>query len=431
MVVSRQLAAFFTLASLQLGLAAASAQDLLPPPPLPQPISPEPAIDQLPTIEKQPPAIDQPPATTQPRASERPSAIAQPSAIDQPRAAQPADPRSALELINSPTVSNPETWTEYGGKPSAAEPCLADAVDCCHLCPCTYAVVEALILQRNISGSGIPLAVDSTTGDPLLTTNDLDFPFAGGVRAYVGHRFCCCWAWELGYFGLFDANASTSVTGDLALPGDLGAATNVFFGADRFDIDYTSRLHGAEFNFVCCCQCCKPCSSHQSSVEWIYGFRYLRVDEQLTIAAERLEVGGLETGNYEVRASNDLYGGQFGVRLRHCRGPWSVEGTGKIGLFGNDANMNQTVTDFPDFVVRQTSSSDTDLALLGELNLSLIRQVSDHWYVRGGYNLIWIDGIALAPDQLDFSLSSTSGTTIDDDNTMFLHGVNVGLEARW
>jgi putative beta barrel porin BBP7 len=347
-----------------------------------------------------------------------------------PPLSESAAPPSALDLIATPTASDPEQWTEPG-KPTG-ETCFSDAVNCCRLCPCCYGVVEALILERNVSGSSFPLAVDATTGATLLSTNDLNFPFAGGLRAYVGHRFCGCWAWELGYFGLFDANASTSITGDLALPNDLGPGTNVFFGADRFDLDYTSRLHGGELNFVCCCCCCEPCCVPRcSSVEWIYGFRYLRVDELLDIRAERLEVGGVETGTYNVRASNDLYGGQFGVRLRHCRGPWSVEGTGKIGLFGNDANTSQTVTDFPSFVVRQTSSSDSDLAFLGELNLSLIRQVSDHWFVRGGYNLIWIDGIALAPDQLDFSLTSTSGTTIDDDNTMFLHGVNVGIEARW
>jgi hypothetical protein len=167
------------------------------------------------------------------------------------------------------------------------------------------------------------------------------------------------------------------------------------------------------------------------SIEWIYGLRYLRVDEVLNISAEREEVGGTETGSYQVRAANDLYGPQFGVRLRHCRGPWSVEGTGKVAVFGNDASTSQVLTDFPDFVLRDVRASDGDVAFLGELNLSLIRQVSDHWFLRGGYNLIWIDGIALAPDQLDFTLASTSGTTIDTDNTMFLHGVNLGIEGRW
>lgn len=315
-------------------------------------------------------------------------------------------------------------------------PLVEAATNCCRLCPCTYAVIEALVLERNVSGTPFPLAVDSTTGQTLASTNDLDFPFSGGLRAYVGHRFCGGWAWELGYFGLFDASATTTVTGDISLPGDLGPGTNVFFGADRITYDYTSRLHGGELNFVCCCSCCEtscdPCIVPRcQSVEWIYGLRYLRVDELLNISGERLEVGGLETGSYQVRASNDLYGAQFGLRARHCWGPWSLEGTGKLGLFGNDANTSQVLTDFPAFTVRQTRASSDHVAFLAEFNASLIRQLSDHWFVRGGYNLIWIDGIALAPDQLDFTLASTSGTSIDTGNTMFLHGVNLGIEGRW
>src|SRR5688572_18341740 len=131
-------------------------------------------------------------------------------------------------------------------------PSVAAATDCCRLCPCTYAVLEALVLERNVSGTPFPLAVDATTGQTLASTNDLDFPFSGGLRAYVGHRFCGPWALELGYFGLFDATASTTITGDISLPGDLGPGTNVFFGADRITLDYTSRLHGGELNFVCC-----------------------------------------------------------------------------------------------------------------------------------------------------------------------------------
>jgi hypothetical protein len=108
-----------------------------------------------------------------------------------------------------------------------------------------------------------------------------------------------------------------------------------------------------------------------------------------------------------------------------------VEGTGKAGLYYNDATQSQTVIDFPNFVVRQAASSNQNLAFVGELNCTLVRQLTNYWYVRGGYNLIWIDGVALAPNQLDFTLTNTSGTTTNTGGTMFLHGVNVGFEARW
>lgn len=343
--------------------------------------------------------------------------------------------RAPLDSVPSATPASEITLAAASPFAEAAqkgEPC-TDSCWNCNLCPCHYAVVEALILERNLQGSGVPLVVDTETGDALLTTDDVDFPFSGGLRAYIGHRFCCCWAWELGYLGLFGANASTSLEGDLALPGELGPATNVFFGADRMTLDYTSDVHSGELNFVCCCCCCEPCGCEERcrSVEWIYGLRYFRVNESLDIAAEREETFGTESGTYGVNASNDLYGGQLGVRLRRCRGPWSVEGTGKMGLYYNDARQTQTVVDFPDFVVRQTAASGDWVSLVAEFNASLIRQISDHWYIRGGYNLIWIDGVALAPSQLDFSQDADSGTDIDSGDTLFMHGFNIGFEGRW
>jgi hypothetical protein len=291
--------------------------------------------------------------------------------------------------------------------------CNEDCGCLCNLCPCTYAVVEGLILQRNIAGANIPLVVDAGTGAQLLSTGNLNFPFAGGLRSYIGHRFSDCRAWEVGYFGVYGANASTTVTGpgNLALPADF-AGLNVFFGADQVATNYTSNLNGMEFNLANCCSCCDGCGCHSGgrSSEWLYGFRYLRIDDSLNIAAQNAGVGGIEQGSYDVRAANNLYGGQIGNRLRRCWGLWSIEGTGKAGLYYNDASQRQTVVDFPGVLVRQTSSSDNRLAFLGELNASLIRQITDHWYVRGGYNLIWIDGVALAPNQLDFTLTATSGT---------------------
>jgi hypothetical protein len=51
--------------------------------------------------------------------------------------------------------------------------------------------------------------------------------------------------------------------------------------------------------------------------------------------------------------------------------------------------------------------------------------------LRAGYNLIWIAGAALAPDQLDFSGVLPAGNQLRSDASVFLHGVSGGLEARW
>ena len=45
--------------------------------------------------------------------------------------------------------------------------------------------------------------------------------------------------------------------------------------------------------------------------------------------------------------------------------------------------------------------------------------------------LIWLDGVALAPDQLDFSGELPAGDQLCSDGEVFLHGVSFGVEARW
>ena len=70
---------------------------------------------------------------------------------------------------------------------------------------------------------------------------------------------------------------------------------------------------------------------------------------------------------------------------------------------------------------------ETGSCLWNLSNYELNKRVS----VRAGYNLLWIEGVALAPDQLDFTFTSTSGTALNDGGGVFLHGVSVGIEARF
>ena len=72
-----------------------------------------------------------------------------------------------------------------------------------------------------------------------------------------------------------------------------------------------------------------------------------------------------------------------------------------------------------------------NVAFVGEANFVLTLDLNDCWTARGGYNLMWIEGVALGPDQLDFTMTSTSGTMLTNDGGLFLHGASVGLEARW
>jgi hypothetical protein len=315
----------------------------------------------------------------------------------------------------------------------------AEPVDCCDapyaedLCPCWYGEGEWLLLQRTRGTTSQPILMDDNTGNTLLSTNDLGFGFSSGARAIAGKRFCDNLVLEFGYLGWFDGHAVTGKENTdpdvvMALP-DALSGLNVFYGLNRLRVDYGSRINSFEFNLARCCQdSCNTCRS----LEWFAGVRYVRLDESLRIDGEREQDGEVESGVYAVRTANNLYGGQLGGRLRRGWGRWRWEGTAKAGVFWNDAAQTQWIIDYPDFPARPTTGGGAaSLAFVGELNLSAIYRLNDVWGLRTGYNLIWVQGVALAPDQLDFTYTPESGSRLAHDAGFLLHGFNVGVEARW
>lgn len=323
---------------------------------------------------------------------------------------------------------------------------------CCNNpCPTFYGQVEALFMKREPRFTDQPIIVDANAGTTFVSSSDLDFEFGPGVRATIGMHLCEGPALEFSYFGLCEGEASAvAISPDpgafLIFPDNLFG--NVFVDMDIAEVNYSSSLHSFEANLLCCCgsceecgdECCDECGGQCGcsdvrcrSFEWFGGFRYLYLDEELNISAQRIVAGGLEEGSYDVRTTNHLYGLQLGARERRTRGRWGWEATGKAGIFGNYAQQEQTVTDFPNFVLRPTvSSSSGGVAFIGETNLSVLYRLTDIWNLRAGYSLIWIEGLALAPDQLDFDFaSSPSGDQLDNGGAMFLHGANFGVEARW
>ena len=166
---------------------------------------------------------------------------------------------------------------------------------------------------------------------------------------------------------------------------------------------------------------------------WYGGFRYLNLGERLNIAAQKTVSGLIEQGNYNIRTNNNLFGGQFGAMYRRTWGRFGWEAMGNSGVYGNAAQEKQSVTDFPNFALRPlVSASRGGAAFVGETNLSGLYRITNIWNVRAGYSAIWLGGLALAPDQLNFNFGAAQGgNQLYNGRGMFLQGVNVGLEAWW
>ena len=359
----------------------------------------------------------------------------------------------------------PTVWVAaLSPEQSAVQDCAiggkCDKSSCCYDSGCCtvpwyscYVQAEALFWARDNSSFNQPLVVNGNDY-PVMRARDLDFDYEPGVRVTLGivRGPChCCYAWEFGYLGLWDSNASSTVTGldNLYAPGDLGnGSVNGFVNADKMRADYSSELNSFEANCVkCCYRCCwtdcgKGCGkgsgkgscghgavTHRRELDVLCGFRYVSFDEGLILASDnaREQVDA----RYDLGTDNDLYGLQLGARWRGYRNRLGLEALGKAGIYYNDASQRQILVDqLPSNPVqlRDAWDSSSDVAFLGELGLTLLYEVTPALTLRGGYSLLWIEGVALAPDQLDFAL--VGGNRIDMAGGAFYHGASLGLEFR-
>ena len=309
---------------------------------------------------------------------------------------------------------------------------------CTQACPPIYGQLELLYMQRLPQMHGQPIMVDANTNQQFLSTSDLEFKYEPGVRATVGTAINDCVPIEFTYLGLMSSTgASANYTRNGAqfpiFPNNYDG--NVFVNPDHVGVTYSTWVNSIEVNLPRGCGCCENCAAAgcYRTVQWFAGFRYLNLGDKLDILAQRNEVGGLEEGSYGVRTSNNLFGGQIGAKIRRSTECFGWEATGKAGVFYNDARESQWVTDFPNYALRPyVSDSQGRAAFVGELNFSAIYHLSCSTDLRLGYNVLWIDGVALGPNQLDYRFATApSGNQVNASGGMLMHGVNLGAETRW
>ena len=51
--------------------------------------------------------------------------------------------------------------------------------------------------------------------------------------------------------------------------------------------------------------------------------------------------------------------------------------------------------------------------------------------MQAGYQLLWIDGIAIATDQAVNATANASGAGIDTNGSLFYHGATMALVFTW
>lgn len=314
---------------------------------------------------------------------------------------------------------------------ASATGCAEPAADCCEVCddacddscgcdlptvcpPTWTAKVGAVYLTRSRPAGDatiVPLAGPGV----IARGDDYGFNWAAGPDVSIQRRTAEGNAWELRYFGALDWDAADAygAVGNVRI----GSFSN--FGATNLTARYRSSLDSAELNTI------HPLSSRFS---WLAGFRWLELSDTLTSTITFPAF----SADYNWHETNHLYGAQLGGLFHFARPSdrLTFDSVFKAGVYGNDANN--------DFTLLPSTGGQFDgglggssVAFVGEIGITGVYQLTEHIALRGGYQTLWISGVALASDNMANATALGSQANITTDGDLFYHGALMSVDFMW
>jgi hypothetical protein len=330
---------------------------------------------------------------------------------------------SDLDLGEAPPASPrpPAALGSVAGEPCG---CCGDAEcggACCVEGSCRaprWTVAADAVLMQRIGAPDVRLLRRSEDGLTVLSAKDFAFPFAAGPRLSLT-RHGECRDLELVYF-MIDGWSATETRSD---------ETGLFFTAPQFFVEangvpvsftWSSRLYSAEANL--------RAPAHEC-VTLLAGFRWIGLREELVFSSPAVQPN---SGPFwSTQTHNHLYGFQIGAdaRLWDHGGRFRLTGVAKAGVYGNQAEQ---VSAIPFTGIERSGSALTNrTAFAAECGLSGVYQLADRVAVRAGYQVMWLDGVALPPSQIALSDLFSQVVLVTADSGVFYHGASVGLDVSF
>jgi hypothetical protein len=143
---------------------------------------------------------------------------------------------------------------------------------------------------------------------------------------------------------------------------------------------------------------------------------------------------------YDVQVDNNLVGPQLGWTMNYCHCKWNLFMNSTFGVFANQIEHMQAMWSGGGGTVRFAHSGEdfyvesdkTDISFLGELRLGGSYDITCNWRAVAAYRAVAVTGIATSTDQIPDDFTNAEWVAIiDSDNSLIVHGVQVGAECRY
>ena len=303
-------------------------------------------------------------------------------------------------------------------------------------------------LVERVPGSVPFFATAAATGPEAFNSSQFQQGFSGGPKVSLIYRGDSGYGGELAYFNVFDQGDSRAIGPDSPADWLVMKAPGTFWQTQDFPNQAmvwssTTNLYSAEANGR---------FDLSPRLTLLAGFRWLQLNDNLqgTLTPPDLSAPGWKrscfvcnifqitpdgpAGNYppfwNAGTTNNLYGIQVGAEATILElDRLSLDGQFKVGLFDN--NVAQATGVSLQKVVHPASASTNGAAFASEAGLSLKYQLIDGLKLKAGYELLWLDGVALAPGQIEATASTPSTVQalgVRHASSVLFQGLTFGVE---
>ncbi len=290
-------------------------------------------------------------------------------------------------------------------------------------------------------------ATFSVAGTEAFNSNQLQQGFSAGPKVSLTYHDDSGYGVELSYFNFFGRTATKAIGPDSPADWLVMRAPGIFWQTQDFPYQAmawsaATNLYNVEANGRL---------DLSNRVTMLAGFRWLQLNDNLQGALTppdqtaptwktvcsgcnifQITPGGT-AGNYppfwNTSTTNNLYGVQIGVNGKILElGRFSLEGLMKFGLFDDHAGQSTGVS--LQKVVYPSQATTNRVAFVSEAGLQLKYQLGKGLALKAGYEALWLDGVALAPGQIQktYTLSTVRALGVNCGSSVLFQGATFGLE---
>lgn len=247
----------------------------------------------------------------------------------------------------------------------------------------------------------------------VVSASDFGFGWDAGPDVSILRRTRSGLIFEGRYFNDRDAFAAYNIP-NITTFRTAGIGVTIL-GGGSINSTYSTKLDSSEFNVH---------APVNARCTLLAGFRWIELHD--TLRSNLASPGTFVLWD----DNNHMYGAQFGTNILFTdpANPLRLNVALKGGVYGNDAD-NQ----FRSTIVSSTSDSDTATSFVGEVNFTGSYRITRHVALRGGYQVLWLENVALAGDAAASTTQIVGGTSspTNTNGRVWYNGATTGVEFLW